>query len=71
MTNLIEWLKNATKEDLVTNYHTIPKLTTLFLYWMDQQYLEDTQGKSRLDKKGRTETVLTKFSKSANTLFNV
>ena len=57
---------------MVTNYHTIPKLTTLFLYWMDQQYLEDTQGKSRLDKKGRTETVLTKFSKSANnTLFNV
>jgi|TARA_R110000822_G_scaffold309726_1_gene440005 hypothetical protein len=71
VTNLIEWLKNATKEDLVTNYHTIPKLTKLFLYWMDQQYLEDTQGKSRLDKKGRTETVLTKFSKSANTLFNV
>jgi len=62
VTNLLDWVKDK-NADFAANYNTIPSLTETFLYWMNQQYLEDTEGKERLYKKGNSTGILTDYAR--------
>jgi len=62
VTNLLDWVKDK-NADFAANFKTIPVLTESFLYWMNQQYLEDTQGKERLVKKGDSSGMLAKYAR--------
>lgn len=55
VTNLIEWVK---VDETGQNYKLIPDLIEKSLYWFNQQYLEDTQGKEYLKKKGNHDGML-------------
>ena len=45
------------------NYNTIPVLTDGFLYWLNQAYLEQTEDKERLYKKGNSIGMVDKYAK--------
>lgn len=62
VTNLLDWIKDK-NADFAANFKTIPVLTESFLYWMNQQYLEDTASKERLAKKGDSSGTLAKYAK--------
>lgn len=62
VTNLLDWIKDK-NADFASNFKTIPVLTESFLYWMNQQYLENTSGKERLEKKGNSSGMLAKYAR--------
>jgi len=62
VTNLTRWLQDPT-EDFSQSFATIPPLTEKSLYWMHQAYLEKTEGKERLNKKGDHSGTLEKYEK--------
>ena len=51
VTNMIQWLKKP-DEEWAQSFSTIPVFVEKSLYWLNQAYLEDTEGKERVSKKG-------------------
>jgi len=72
VTHLILWVTNP-KEEFPQSYSTIPVLMEKFLYWLNQAYLEETQGKDRVSKKGNHNGILSEYAQQAsvNPLFTV
>lgn len=63
-TNLIQWLKKP-DEDWAQSFVTIPVFVEKFLYWLNQAYLEETQGKERVIKKGNHSGMLDEYVQQA------
>ena len=51
VTHLIQWLKKP-DEEWAQSFATIPVFVEKSLYWLNQAYLEKTEGKERVSKKG-------------------
>lgn len=64
VTNLLCWIKNK-DSDFAANFNTIPDLSGKFLYWLNQAYLEKTQKKDRVYKKGDHSGMLELYRKFA------
>ena len=62
VTELLNWIKHK-DESFAANYDTIPVLTDGFLYWLNQAYLEETEDKERLYKKGNSIGMVAKYAK--------
>jgi len=69
VTHILEWLKDK-DADFASNFKTIPLLTEKFLYWLNQAYLEETQNKERLEKKGISSNILDSYAKMGRLDFN-
>ena len=62
VTELLNWVKNKNSK-FESNYISIPQLTEGFLYWLHQAYLEESQGKERVHKKGSSIGLIEKYAK--------
>ena len=65
VTECLNWIKNK-DANFAANYDSIPVLTEGFLYWLHQAYLEETEGKERLYKKGNSIGMIDKYAKIKN-----
>lgn len=65
VTNLIQWLKKP-DEDWAQSFATIPTLVEKFLYWLNQAYLEETEKKERVSKKGNHAGILGEYEQQAS-----
>ena len=63
VTELLNWVKHK-DASFAANYDTIPVLTDGFLYWLNQAYLEATEDKERLYKKGSSIGMVEKYAKT-------
>jgi len=66
VTELLNWVKCYGKHkdaSFAANYDSIPVLTDGFLYWLNQAYLEATEDKERLYKKGSSIGMVEKYAK--------
>jgi len=62
VTNILDWIKDK-DADFAANFKTIPVLTESFLYWLNQAYLEVTEKKERVIKKGNSAGMTEKYAK--------
>lgn len=62
VTECLNWIKNKDAK-FAANYDSIPVLTDGFLYWLHQAYLEQTEDKERLYKKGNSIGIVAKYAK--------
>lgn len=64
VTHLIQWLKKP-DEEWAQSFTTIPVFVEKFLYWLNQAYLENTQGKERVLRKGNHAGMLDEYVQQA------